>query len=284
MRVQGRRPLVEVVAPDRAQSFTLRSFTQARGWDFVWHRHPEWELTLIVAGQGTRFVGDAVTDFTPGGLCLLPPQLPHTWMSRPTGQAGNAVVAQFGAELVYALNLLTEGQAVLDLFRRASAGLIFAPNPELARRFQELAGEPAGLHRLTGLIHLLDALSRLDAAPLAGIGSPIDAAQDRRLGRILRLVEERLADGVAQHEAAAVAKLTPTAFSRWFRRSTGRTFVAHAADRRIAAVCRDLIETDDRIIDVALRWGWNGLAAFNRSFRARKGCSPRAFRTLAAPR
>ncbi len=268
-----RRPEFEAVATDRAQSFALRTAEAAHGWSFAWHHHPEWELTLILAGSGSRCVGDSVEDFAAGDCCLIGPDVPHTWMSRPAGLPGRAVVCQFPEALVADLAVWPEGGDVRRLLAQAAGGLRLDLPATLAGELRRLAGETPGLGRLLGLVALLDNLARVPASPLGAA-----AEADPRLGRVLRLVEERGGPGPSQVEAATVAGLTPAAFSRWFRQRTGRTFAGHRVERRLAGVCRDLLAGDERIIDLAFRWGWDGLAAFNRAFRARHGCAPSAWR------
>ncbi len=272
-----RPPAVELLDFGGGRSFALRRTNPSAGWAFNWHRHPEWELTLIRAGCGVRFVGERVEDFAPGDLCLLPPELPHTWMSRPTGEAGEAVVLQVPAVRLNAAAALPEGAALRRLLAAAGGGLRFTDSAVPAQRLEELLG-CEGLARYGGLLALFELLATAPAIALASHPVPGEGPRAQRLARVLALVEERLPAGLSQRRAAATAGMTPAAFSRFFHRATGRTFVEHLGRRRIAAACRDLLETDDRILDIALRHGWQGLAAFNRRFRALTGTTPSAWR------
>ena len=67
-----------------------------RHFKFLWHRHPEVELTLITKGSGQRFVGDHIETYRAPDLVLIGADLPHTWASAGRG-AQEAVIAQFDA-------------------------------------------------------------------------------------------------------------------------------------------------------------------------------------------
>src|SRR5260370_584979 len=75
------RARFEPIAAGEHASFACRLFS-GRGWSFSWHFHPEIELTTILRGNGQRFVGDHIAEFSEGDLVLLGPTLPHTWYSR----------------------------------------------------------------------------------------------------------------------------------------------------------------------------------------------------------
>ena len=44
---------------------------------YYWHFHPEFELTFIVAPNGTRHVGHHVSDFEGSDLVLIGSNIPH---------------------------------------------------------------------------------------------------------------------------------------------------------------------------------------------------------------
>jgi AraC-like DNA-binding protein len=93
----------------------------------------------------------------------------------------------------------------------------------------------------------------------------------------------RFTEGVTLAEAASVAHLSIPAFSRMFRRTTGRTLVAYLNELRTGLACRELMETGRAVSDIAYDSGFNNLSNFNRRFRSLKGLSPREYREAFRP-
>jgi AraC-like DNA-binding protein len=83
---------------------------------------------------------------------------------------------------------------------------------------------------------------------------------------------------ISAAEAARLVAMTPNAFSRFFRRSTGRTFGEYVNDVRLARARQGLIEGDAPISQIATDSGFGNLSNFNRRFRAKTGMNPREFR------
>lgn len=79
-------------------------------------------------------------------------------------------------------------------------------------------------------------------------------------------------------DAARAANLTPAAFSRFFQRMSGVSFVDHVNELRIGKAARLLAEEDRPIAEIAFACGFGNLANFNRRFREYKKMSPREFR------
>ncbi len=275
------RPLIEQVPLPGPVSLTVREF-KLPAFTYPWHQHPEVELTWIVKGSGLRYVGDSVESFHEGDFCLLGPHLPHTWLSSKSKRTKvQSLVVQFDpARWGNDLLRLPEFVRITNLLKRAARGLCF--NPRLgARLSRKILDERSPLCRFTALLEILGELaSRRDARTLALAPWPLGRrhAPDARLRKVLAYLSENVGGPICQAEAARLVGLTPAAFSRFFRRSVGKTFQAYLTDMRISEVCRQLLETERSISEIAFNAGFGNLSNFNRAFRIVRGMSPGTFR------
>jgi AraC-like DNA-binding protein len=276
-------PMFEKVVPPPGRSLAWDIFDLA-AFPYRWHFHPEFELTLITAGRGRRFVGDSIETFEPGDLVLLGPHLPHTWHSVPArGLRSAAVVVRFGPDLL-GTGFLDRAECVRlrRLMAAAGRGLVFSGNAagEVADRMAGLAAAPA-LERLLALPALLDQLAeRAKQRSLSSL--EWDAAPPsrdaRRIDRACRHIMQHFTEPLSLAAVAAVVKLSPAGFSRFFRRMTGRTFVSWLTEVRIGHACRLLTQTDQPVLEIAIDSGFGNLSNFNRAFRRLRGCTPRDWR------
>ncbi len=102
-----------------------------------------------------------------------------------------------------------------------------------------------------------------------------------KLGRILGYIHAHLGPELTQHEVAKEAGLSPAAFSQFFRRSLGTSYVHYVNELKVRNACRALMETTNPITEVALDAGFNNLSHFNAQFRRFRKVSPREFRLQA---
>lgn len=279
-----------VGAPESAVCSVRFSSGGFAGHD-AWHHHPEYELGWITGGQGTRFVGDSVEPYRVNDIILLGPNLPHFYHDDAAPRSGRSppglVTLQFRSEVVDRHFLgLPEVRGIAALLRVASQQGLQVQG-ETADRVQErlsTLSAKAGMARLIGLLEILEILAqgRGDLRPLAsldylgGKGSAITTR--RRIEQIDRHVRENLEQEIKQVEVAGLVGLTPHAFSRFFRRATGQTFVGFVNRLRINEACRRLLETDDGITEIAFGCGYWSIANFNRQFLNLKGVNPSRFR------
>ncbi|MFA9477815.1 helix-turn-helix domain-containing protein [Phycisphaerales bacterium AB-hyl4] len=270
----------------RSPEQTLYCFRRVDSrFDFDWHHHREYELTWIGESHGRRFVGDAIEEYQPGELVLLGPHLPHTWASSaPAGPDAvhEAVVITFDDDWVVSfIDHCPEFRAVSSLLQAARSGVVFDPErvAALRPRIEALVDLPA-TDQLLELLAILQRLADDDKArQLVSDGylqhsRSHDARAQRMLEHILNHVDQPL----QQADVAARVGMTPAAFSRFFRRVTGRGFVEYVHELRVGQACRLLIETDWPVSRICFEVGFGNLANFNRVFRRLKAMPPRGFR------
>jgi AraC-like DNA-binding protein len=258
---------------------------------FLWHYHPEYELTMILKGSGKRMVGDSLEYFVPGDLVLLGPGLPHTWVSE---EPSAAVVIQFSEAFIAPLLQYPECGRLRGLLACSSQGLCFpAKEPKVTggrlsggiaagsvgRAIQVLPG-CRGARRITALLDILqmlaDSIHRALASPyfLPSAGR----RSEERIGKVFQYIHRHSSEEVPLKKVAALINLSESAFCKFFRRTTGKTFTDYLAEIRIGQACHLLCESDDTIAGVAYRSGFDSLTYFNRVFLRKKGMRPREFR------
>lgn len=272
-----------IVHPDEAFRY-LRvesdSFRRQR------HRHPHLELTWIEHGSGLRFLGDSVNPFAAGDLVLVGVNVPHAWQSsaRGRGIAAVATVLQFPITLLE-LDALPELRRARPLAERARLGLLItgAVRQPIIDILCSMCGADASA-RLAGLVRILgllcqhqNLLASIAASPMR---IPERTGSHDRLDRVADWISKRAGGSVTVVEAARVARVTPAAFSRFFRRESGKTFSVYVNDVRCGEACVKLRQSSKPIAQVARECGFHSLAHFNRQFRRRMGLTPRAFRRV----
>jgi len=274
------KPSYEMVPTPVEQSWLLRHYDQPQVV-FDWHVHDEFELILIHEGHGQYFVGDSINVFGPDELVLFGEQLPHTLKSDPSVQRIRQSVIQFKSDFLGS-NLLQQPEfyKLRKMLQRAGSGISFDRKlaKELRPRIENIDQLPQG-HRTVELLSLLVTLAESTGANLSHSDSfPSSSSKTKdRLQRVVAYIEANLATEVTLDCVSTVAKMSPTAFSRFFHQEMGTTLTDYVNGMRIAAAKGLLREVDSSIASIAKRVGYNNISNFNRQFKARSNMSPRDY-------
>jgi AraC-like DNA-binding protein len=279
-----------VVQIGRAESFKAWE----HGYPFRtvrWHFHPECEIHHVVATTGRYFVGDFIGNFAPGNLVLTGPNLPHNWVSElPAGTtvALRGRVLQFTEQFFHgATELLPElasFQPVLELSRR---GALFTPKTAavVGPMLADLVAA-ADVRRIELFMAIVGALSRAqDVRPLASASYHPDPSSYMATGinEALAYIGSNLTEPFGEAELAAISRLSPSGFSRSFRRHTGMALSQYVNRLRINLASQLLMgEGDLSVTDICFAAGFKNISNFNRQFLRQKGMAPSRFRALQA--
>lgn len=275
------------VRPGESWALQCKDFDQL---PFLWHYHPEFELTLVVNGQGHRYVGDSIEPFGCGDLAMVGPNQPHSWasssridVSRPI----QAVVAWFTADWLDAMLAGWPEMLPLQALRSgAGRGLRFSREvaDEVRPLMSTLQSLDASL-RLPQLLRILACLAQdRNMTPLASHAAVAEGHKaQQRLSAVLERIHADPGAVPGAAELAALASLSTGAFHRWFKRHTDMTLLEYINQLRVGTACQLLIGTDLAIGVIAGDAGFGNLAHFNRQFLRNKGMTPSRFRSAFRP-
>ena len=254
-----------------------------------WHAHEEYELHLVVETRGKAFVGDYIGDFQAGDLFLTGPNLPHNWVTDEVWSEPVEVrdmLVQFSHDSIAKLaDGFPEFSEVLSLLQLAQSGIQFEGfNPTFARGHFENIRNNSGIERILAFIRFLVRLNEHAEKRVLSATKLIQAEGNSKQARISSVVDHivnNYKENLSVAQAADLAKMTQPTFSRNFQTVTGHSFVDFVNKVRIGEACGLLFASDDSILTISQRAGFNNLANFNRHFLKTKGMTPSVYRETA---
>ncbi|MDR1664783.1 MAG: helix-turn-helix transcriptional regulator, partial [Clostridiales bacterium] len=92
--------------------------------------------------------------------------------------------------------------------------------------------------------------------------------------KILSFIETRRYDKLSIHQLAGEAYLSASHLQRVFRLASGQSLMHYARGRKLAHSLGELLYGNDRIIDVAMRYGFQHEQSYIRAFYKEFGCTP----------
>lgn len=282
------KPIVEKPSPIAAAEPVVCEVVRGKDFGCVWHHHPECEITLVLKGGTERLVGNQLSPLEPGDIVFLGQNLPHDYRNEPApGRQPvpvEAIVVQFLPQLPGHEDWLNRSsmKPVQRLFDRAGRGLSVTGITRLtATRIMRDMVNAQGMKRVILLLQLLDLLaSSEDVHEICHAYVPQRAggASDR-VEKACEHIAHHLAEPIYVGALAGMAGLGTSAFSRLFKRSTGRTLPQYVNELRIARACALLAETDLTVNQIAGDCGFVSPAHFQRKFREHQHCAPLAYRS-----
>ena len=104
-----------------------------------------------------------------------------------------------------------------------------------------------------------------------------------KLKTALYHVQNSYAQNITIKQVAALCGFSESHFMKIFKELTGMSFTAYLVNYRLELSAKQLIETDQKIIDIATNCGFNNHSYFTRAFQKKYGLTPAKYRrTFAA--
>ncbi len=100
----------------------------------------------------------------------------------------------------------------------------------------------------------------------------------KRMNEAISYIEESLDQEIDYNQVAKIACCSTFHFGRIFAFASDMTLGEYIRQRRLSMAALDLINTSDKVIDIALKYGYNSPTAFTRAFINMHGITPSAAR------
>ncbi len=97
-----------------------------------------------------------------------------------------------------------------------------------------------------------------------------------RLNNAISYIEEQLTTEIDYERLGQIACCSSYHFQRMFTYMAGITLSEYVRRRKMSLAAVDLKSADAKVIDVALKYGYNSPTAFNRAFQSVQGITPSA--------
>lgn len=253
------------------------------------HYHKEFELHYSIENDGTRFVGDSIQPFSNGDLVLVGPYLPHCWKSSEKFYQGNidlsarVMVIHFeegflGTDFIS----VPEMKSVKELFHRSKLGIQFHgdSSAKMAEIVMQIY-ESEGWKRLLLMVELLCMMSESQEKSVLsseGFAEANRNANQEKINGLLNYMIENYSRQLTLDEMASQAHMNTSAFCRYFKKKTSKTFSQVLNEIRIGFACRKILNTDLSMQEIAYDCGYMNVPYFNKVFKSIKGFPPQTYR------
>ena len=252
------------------------------------HQHPEVQLTIILKGEGSLFVGDYIGRFVPGDIFLMGSNVPHVFRNDESYYEKKALKQAHSESLFFDLDLMNlklagieEFSGIADALRSLDGCYRFNGNQHFVKSRILKLRNISGLKKVILSMEILESILEGNALMrLNSVGSVryFSAREGKRMESVMRFLMEQSHRHISLSEAASVANMNKEAFCRFFKERTRKTLTEFLNEVRVTKACHLLGNNDLSIMQVAAESGFLNLSYFNRVFKNIKGTTPGEFR------
>lgn len=271
----------EIVPITSDDLFIILNYPDAK-FDYPIHCHPEYEINVVMKTEGTRVVGDSEESFADLDIVMTGPYVPHVWKSDLV--TNHVITIQFSKEL---LNFQMINKRLFMPIRQmlvdSMQGLQFY-GEEAARIKDEIIEltKMQGFGTATKFLEILNSLAHASRRKLVTNMYEsevlINQSKSRRISKVCRYIEENLSRKISLTDVALLVNMSESAFSHFFKKKTGISFITYVNNLRVAKACELLINTSLSASEICYDCGFNNKSNFIRIFTQRKNMTPIEYR------
>lgn len=275
--------------------FAIRLYSHSTFRNPMQHTwHERLEINVPLTGSGRFRMGDRILNFSGGDIIIVDNLKLHGLVDFTVRPHKSAVITfmpdlicspgSYSCDSIYLLPFFTRAADVTRVLRPRDP--MWAPvSAALTKVVESYLGAQPPVSQAGCKAYLLEALYGLArhfaiAEPQPGEFT-MRMQQSLQIGRLLEYIRENYCEPITVSMAASIAGMKKNRFAKFFKSSTGTTFVTYLTRLRLATAYRLLVETNRSIADIATSQGFADQCYFDRRFRRQYGTTPRSVRSEA---
>ena len=249
------------------------------------HHHQEVQITWIQKSYGSLLMGNAITTFEENDLLVIGANVPHSFQNDEFFYKKNKELLAKATSILFEKNAfgetffnLPEMKNIKNFIKKADKGyrILGETKKEIIAQLKMIE-EKNGTERFLILMEILNRLSISKEVELLSnlsfLGNPT-SSESKKLEAVFQYMLDHHQRTIKLEEVAKVANLSISAFCRFFKLRTRKTFSQFVNEFRISAACNKLLLDDFSISEVCYDVGFTNLSNFNRQFKKITGYTP----------
>ncbi len=247
-------------------------------WEYPWHPHlDEYEVTFIVKGSGTLFIGQQEHTVLEDDICIVSPGIFHRY-----------TVPEGGCMEYFAIRFLKypedgELQSFFASRSPAATAAAGACAPYLRETVSLLQNAHVGID--SGLVQTmclpcLQIIQRI----FAHSSETIPSRDSYSAGDIMRYITQHCEEHITLQSLGERFSISPSHLSRLFSNAFHCSPINYLITARVARATEYLGKTDRSVAEISRLVGYDNHFYFINLFTRRIGCSPTEYRERLASR
>jgi AraC-like DNA-binding protein len=249
------------------------------------HHHREVQITWIQKSHGSLLMGNTIATFAENDLLVIGANVPHSFRNDEIFYQKNKKLAAEATSILFDENAfgkyffdLPEMKNIKNFIKNADKGYrINGKTKEEIIAQLKVMEEKNGTERFLILMEILNRLSFSKEVELLSnlsfLGNPT-SSESKKLEMVFQYMLDHHQRTIKLEEVAKIANLSVSAFCRFFKLRTRKTFSQFVNEFRISVACKKLLLDDFSISEICYEVGFTNLSNFNRQFKKIIGFTP----------
>ena len=251
------------------------------------HWHDEMEIIYIRSGQGIITIQSHQYIVKSDDIVIIPPQMVHS-----IEQYSKSKMEYFNILFHFSLLNYSENDTCYEkyfkplychaklpsLYLKSGTDLNCLLYPHIMylienRKKSYTSDELMIKSNLFAIMHYINQYSSSTSSAELSLKNNYD-----KLKNLLLYIQSNYDRAITVRDAATICGFSSSHFMKLFKELTGKSFSQYLIGYRLEIAARQLVETSNKIIDLAENVGFHNVSYFSRAFHSKYGETPSAYR------